>query len=138
MAAELSRDGSPPLVAVEKFASGQEALVGFVVFWTIMDEVHVLDLAVDPSRRRLGVASALVDAMVEEAKKQGARLLILEVRRGNLPARNLYGRKGFRPVAVRPRYYVEEGEDAILMELELSRPGDRVRNMSWSRLPDNL
>ncbi len=117
--AELGREWSTALVAAQARPDRGDSVIGFALFWTVVDEVHVLDLAVDPSHLRRGVASLLVSAMLAEAREEGARLVSLEVRRSNVAAQILYRRHGFRPTGVRPRYYVEEGEDALIMELEL-------------------
>jgi [ribosomal protein S18]-alanine N-acetyltransferase len=116
---ELCHDWSTVLVATEAEGRGPSPIRGFAVFWTVVDEVHVLDVAVDPDHRRRGVASALVQAMVDVAESQGSRSISLEVRRSNTAAQALYRHHGFRPSGVRPRYYVEEGEDAIIMERRL-------------------
>lgn len=119
IAVELGHDWSTSLVATRSAGGGEEEIVGFALYWTVVDEVHVLDLAVDPSHLRRGVALALVGAMIERAERQGARMISLEVRRSNHAARSLYEKKGFRPSGVRRGYYSQEGEDAIIMELEL-------------------
>ena len=115
--AELGHDWSTSLLAVE--AKARREIVGFAIFWTIVDEVHVLDIAVDPEAQGRGVGSFLVDSMLTRARQDGARLASLEVRRSNLGAQSLYASKGFRQVGIRPRYYAENGEDAIIMELGL-------------------
>jgi ribosomal-protein-alanine N-acetyltransferase len=91
------------------------AVVGYVVFWIVHDEVHVLNVATALAARRRGVARALMDAAEEEGRRRGCRLSTLEVRRSNEPAIALYRTIGYRQVGVRPNYYAEEQEDAIVM-----------------------
>lgn len=119
IAREMGHDWSSVLVAVEPGAAG-EAIVGVVVFWLVHDEVHVLNVAVAPEARRRGVARALMYEAERRGGERGARLATLEVRRSNQAALELYRSLGYRQVGVRPRYYAEEGEDAIVMERVLS------------------
>lgn len=83
--------------------------------WLMVDEAHVTTFAVLPSWRRRGVGGRLLVAMMELADELGARVATLEVRISNRPARAMYARFGFRPVGVRPRYYSDNGEDALIM-----------------------
>jgi ribosomal-protein-alanine N-acetyltransferase len=118
MRRELYHDWSTILLAVGEAPAGEE-IAGFIVFWAVHDEVHVLNVAVAAEHRRRGVARALMDEAARQGRDRGARLVTLEVRRSNTPALALYRRLGYREVAVRPRYYAEEDEDAIVMELTL-------------------
>ena len=88
--------------------------IGFLVARRVVDEVHVLSVAVDPAQRRRGVARALMDALLRDETASGARSALLEVRVSNLAARAFYARTGFVAVGRRPRYYAN-GEDALLM-----------------------
>lgn len=76
-------------------------------------DAHIMTIAVDPRRRRTGIGTRLMLRLVETAIAAGAEHLTLEVRPSNLDARRLYGRFGFRPVGLRPRYYRDE--DALVM-----------------------
>ena len=90
-------------------------VVGYVVFWVVHDEVHVLNVATALAARRRGIGRALMDAAEEEGRRRGARLSTLEVRRSNAPAIALYAAMGYRQVGVRHNYYAEEREDALVM-----------------------
>jgi len=94
-------------------------VVGYIVFWLVHDEVHVLNVASALATRRRGVGRALMEAAEEEARRRGARISTLEVRRSNVPAITLYLAIGYRQVGVRPNYYAEEREDAIVMVKQL-------------------
>jgi [ribosomal protein S18]-alanine N-acetyltransferase len=102
-------------------ATGGEAgtVQGFAVVWLVHDELHVLNVAVAPEARRQGVARAILDRVEAQGREQGARVAMLEVRRGNHPAIALYRSLGYREVGVRPRYYAEDGEDALVMDKDL-------------------
>lgn len=91
------------------------AVIGYIVFWLVHDEVHVLNVATALEARRRGVGRALMEAAEEEGRRRGARLSTLEVRRSNAPALALYLGMGYRQVGVRPNYYAEEREDAVVM-----------------------
>lgn len=94
-------------------------LRAFANYWIVGEEVHLLNVAVHPAARRRGHARRLLAHLVDVARASGCRFLTLEVRRGNHGAIRLYRREGYRPVGIRPRYY-DDGEDAIVMILELS------------------
>lgn len=115
---ELAHAWSVVLAAVDG-APGPERLLGYVIFWLVHDEVHVLNVATAPEARRRGVGRALMEQAAEHGRRRACRLVTLEVRRSNAAAQALYRAMGFRQVGVRPGYYAEEGEDAIVMTLDL-------------------
>jgi ribosomal-protein-alanine N-acetyltransferase len=84
----------------------------------MVDEAHVTTFAVLPAWRRQGIGARLLLALIELAEEVGASVATLEVRLSNLDARRLYERFGFRPVGVRPRYYSDNNEDALIMTTE--------------------
>jgi [ribosomal protein S18]-alanine N-acetyltransferase len=89
--------------------------VGFCSFWRVLDELHINNLAVRHQWRRRGVATALLDFVLREGARLGARRATLEVRRSNEPARVLYERFGFRVAGVRRGYYTKPAEDALVL-----------------------
>jgi ribosomal-protein-alanine N-acetyltransferase len=115
---ELMHDWSTVLLAVST-QPDVPRVAGFVIFWLVHDEVHILNLATHPSARRQGIARLLMDQSIERGRQNGASLVTLEVRRSNQAALDLYKQLGFRPVGIRPNYYVDEGEDAVVMILDL-------------------
>ena len=123
---ELEHDWSTILVGVEPLTSapgrGTERIIGFLIYWLVHDEVHVLNVAVGPEHRRKGVARSLMAETEKRAYMASASLMTLEVRRSNQAALDLYREFDYRAVGVRPNYYVDEGEDAIVMVKELKRP----------------
>jgi len=116
---ELGHDWSTILVAEEPAPRGQMTLVGFVIFWIVHDELHVLNVATAPEHRNRGVARTVLEAALDQGRRKRCNLATLEVRRSNAAALGLYRDFGFRPVGIRPNYYVDEGEDAIVMVLDL-------------------
>lgn len=115
---ELQHDWSTILVAERPEMDGMR-LLGFIIFWLIYDEVHILNVATDSAERRKGIARTLLSECVERGRARGARLATLEVRRSNAGAIRLYESFGFRSAGIRPNYYADEGEDAIVMLLDL-------------------
>jgi len=113
---ELLHDWSTILIAGPP---GEPDVYGFLIYWSVHDEVHILNIATDPLHRRRRVARRLMVAALEQGRARGARLVTLEVRRSNLPAITLYRDLGFRAVGIRPNYYADEGEDAVVMNLDL-------------------
>ena len=111
---ELARDWA----YVDLVRDGDD-LVGYCNYWLVRDEVHLLNIATHPRVRRRGFAARLLSHLVGFARARACRYITLEVRRDNRAAIGLYRRFGFEAVGVRPRYYVEDGEDAVVMLLEL-------------------
>lgn len=90
-------------------------IVAYGGIWMMVGEAHITSFAVDPAWRRQGIGMHLMLALTDVAASLGADTLTLEVRLGNEGARALYARAGFRPVGIRPRYYADNNEDALIM-----------------------
>jgi ribosomal-protein-alanine N-acetyltransferase len=118
---EMLHDWSTILLATElRTGPGHlptEAILGFVVYWLVHDELHILNIATAVEERRRGIGRALMDEAARRGRIAGAVLATLEVRRSNVSAIALYRNLGYRQIGVRPNYYVDEGEDAIVMTL---------------------
>lgn len=95
-----------------------EPVAGYLCRWLVADEVHILNIAVDPRHRGQGVATLLMREALREARELGAVAVTLEVRRSNVAGRRLYDSFGFEEVGARPNYY-GRGEDAIILRLAL-------------------
>ena len=100
-------------------------VVAYAGIWLMVDEAHITTFAVDPPWRRRRIGEALLLAMMDLAMERGAREATLEVRLTNLAARRLYEKYGFRPVGIRPRYYSDNNEDALIMTTE-ALSGERM------------
>jgi ribosomal-protein-alanine N-acetyltransferase len=94
----------------------ERGLLGYLVCSRYVDVWHLMNIAVDPDRRRQGIARTLIVQMLEQAGP-GARFT-LEVRTSNAGAIRMYERFGFRPAGHRRRYYHDNGEDALIMWLD--------------------
>ncbi len=82
------------------------------LFRLMAEEGEVLRIGTSPEKRRRGFARALLEHFLNE----GAETVFLEVRAGNTPARSLYEALGFRKKSLRPRYYRDPVEDAVIYE----------------------
>ena len=105
-----------------------DRIVAYGGMWLMVDEAHITTFAVHPAWRRQRLGERLLLAFLDLAKDRHAREATLEVRLSNLAARRLYEKYGFRPVGVRPRYYSDNNEDALIMTtLPLADPQQRAR-----------
>lgn len=102
--------------------STNERVVGFLNYWRLGDELQVMNVAVLPEHQRRGYAGALLRDTKTAAQDLSLGAVWLEVRRGNLNAIRLYEAHRYTIVGVRQRYYADNGEDALVMKLDL-RPG---------------
>jgi ribosomal-protein-alanine N-acetyltransferase len=105
----------PQILARGAFCPRRGSLEGYLIAWPVMGEVHLMNLAVHPARRRRGIGGALLDELLRRAEGEGWSPIWLEVRPSNEPALALYASRGFRIVGRRPEYYVDTGEDALLL-----------------------
>jgi ribosomal-protein-alanine N-acetyltransferase len=115
---ELSKPSGVCLAALDE----EGKLAGYLICARYDTVWHLMNIAVDPSLRRRGVARALLEQMLERAGTDCE--YTLEVRTSNAPAIALYERFGFRSAGTRPRYYRDNGEDAVIMwrTLETTSP----------------
>jgi [ribosomal protein S18]-alanine N-acetyltransferase len=91
------------------------AVVGYGGLWLMVDEAHVTSVAVHPQFRGQGLGELLMLSLMEVALRLNARFVTLEVRVSNAVARKLYEKLGFRQAGIRPRYYTDNNEDAVVM-----------------------
>jgi ribosomal-protein-alanine N-acetyltransferase len=110
---ELSKP-SGVCLAAETGEGAERELVGYLICSRYDTVWHVMNVAVDPDRRRHGIATALITALLREVSEHDSQLT-LEVRRSNTGAIALYERFGFRSAGLRRRYYQDNGEDAVIM-----------------------
>jgi len=120
---ELKSGYAFPLVAIEQ----EEAIVGYICPRLLLEEGHILNVAVRRDFRGRGVARLLVERVLDECRAGGGTVVFLEVRHSNKVAIDLYRKIGFFATGRRRKYY-ENGEDAILMEYDFTdnEAGDAV------------
>nr|WP_315020261.1 ribosomal protein S18-alanine N-acetyltransferase [uncultured Aminipila sp.] len=90
-------------------------LAGYAGLWVIVDEGHITNVAVAPENRRKGIGRAIVATLIEVAEENGLNSFTLEVRESNLAAQALYREFKFKPAGIRKGYYLDNGENAIIM-----------------------
>lgn len=94
-------------------------VVGYICADQVLDEGHILNLAVDRKFRRLGIASALVSYIINYLKNNGCKYIFLEVRISNEVAKKMYEKFNFRVLGIRKSYYVSPVEDGVVTALKL-------------------
>lgn len=92
-----------------------EFIAGYVGMWFMVDDAHIVSIAVRQEYRRLGLGELLLISAVEMAMLRHSQRVTLEVRVSNFPAHTLYEKYGFHKVGVRKRYYADNHEDAVIM-----------------------
>ncbi len=92
-----------------------DQVVGYAGTWILDDEAQITNVAVAPAYRGKKVGSELMAELIREAKKRGATRMTLEVRPSNTAALALYEKYGFKDCGRRPHYYLDNGEDAVIM-----------------------
>jgi len=95
-------------------------IVGYILFWLLPGAIDIHNIAVHVEHRRRGIARLLLNKVLNEARRQSALRVMLEVRKSNLPAQKLYQSMGFLTTGVRKGYYSDDGEDALAMSLEVA------------------
>lgn len=95
-------------------------IAGYIVFWMMFDETQILNVAVDLPYRGLGYAKKMIRKAMAMTQNKGIRKIVLDVRRSNLPAVQLYQAMGFHVTHIRKNYYAD-GEDAFLMAMNLEQ-----------------
>jgi ribosomal-protein-alanine N-acetyltransferase len=93
-------------------------VTAMLVLWIILDEVHIATIATHPHFRRRGLGSRMLTRALVSAREEGADKALLEVRARQTVAQKIYTDIGFVEVGRRPKYYHDNGEDAVLMTLD--------------------
>ncbi len=99
--------------------TGSSEAAGFTIASLVVPEAELETIAVSAERQRQGIGSRLLDALIHQLEAAGVAELHLEVRASNLQAIRFYESKNFKQTGVRPRYYADPEEDAILMSLRI-------------------
>ena len=109
------------LIVGRGLQEGRSFVAGYIVYWRVADEMQLHTIATRRDLRRHGIASRLLAEAVGRSRSEGARSLILEVRRSNLPAQKFYGKLGLSVKGVRTGYYTDTREDALIMATDLDK-----------------
>lgn len=105
--------------SIVKVAVYENKIVGYICASSVIDEGHILNIAVSPDMRRRGIATVMLEKVIEELKKRGCKSIYLEVRASNTVAMKFYENFGFISVGIRRNYYTSPKEDAVIMMLAL-------------------
>jgi ribosomal-protein-alanine N-acetyltransferase len=97
----------------------EHRVAAFCACWFVYDELHINTIAVTPELRRQGLATTLMQYLLEEAVSQGAHRALLEVRRSNDAAQRLYSSLGFTIAGIRRDYYTQPVEDALVLSKDM-------------------
>ena len=117
----LEQELTPDRLRLPLVAESAGRLVGYLMAWKIIDQLHILNIASDPGFRRRGIGTALLKEAARQAMDLGLTELTLEVRESNAEARAFYLGHGFGATGRRPGYYADNGEDAIIMSCPTAR-----------------
>jgi len=117
--AAINPNKTPRRIALVATEPESDTAAGFLVASVLAPEAELETIAVATAGQRRGVGARLMNALVEELRTGGVSRLILEVRASNRAAQGFYGALGFEEVGLRPRYYADPEEDAVLMRLRL-------------------
>ncbi len=93
-------------------------VVAYIGYWQILDQAHITNVAVLSDYRGRGIAKKLLEKLFDEAKKENTLSYTLECRVSNTVAISLYESVGFKSWGIRPKYYLDNNEDAVIMWLE--------------------
>lgn len=110
----VGRPGAELWVVEEK-----DLVVGYAVLWRVLDQAELANIAIAPEARGRGLGGALLDHVLQEARRGGVRTVFLEVRASNQGARAMYDARGFQEIGVRRAYYADPPEDARVLKLQL-------------------
>ncbi|MBF4694485.1 ribosomal protein S18-alanine N-acetyltransferase [Fusibacter ferrireducens] len=97
-----------------------EEIIGYAGMWTVVDELHVTNVAIAPDKRGMGFSSRLMEKLFEFAVENKFASMTLEVRTTNKVAINLYEKYGFKSLGIRKGYYQDTNEDALIMWKEFN------------------
>ena len=117
---EISLDFSHSFAAKLNLNGTGDILVGYICFWLFYGEAHLLNIAVKPEYRRMGLGAHLIRFFIDFCRAEKAEILTLDVRSSNHPAIGMYRKMGFRKEGMRLHYYADNDEDALIMGLKLN------------------
>ena len=115
----LFPEGLPYVAKRKQSPQASASAIGYLFVRFLTDEMHIMKIAVAAKWRKLGMATSLLAAAQEEAKRRGVASTILEVRASNLGAIQFYQQFGFQTIGIRTNYYPPTGENALVMSKSL-------------------
>lgn len=97
----------------------EDSIIGYICFWMLKPEIHILNFAVKSEKRNKGIGQSLLKHVIDTGRRKKIDNVWLEVRPSNLPALSIYKKFGFYEAGRRIGYYSGTGEDAIIMKLDI-------------------
>ncbi len=97
-----------------------DELIAYANYWLIAEVGNINNVAVAAKRRGQGFGKLIMTALIRDCRQAGGKAMTLEVRESNLPAISLYQNSGFISHGIRPHYYEDNGENAVIMWLDLA------------------
>ncbi len=116
---ELSLDFAYNFTCKLSLSGTGDILVGYMCVWLFHGEAHILNIAVHPDYRRMGLGTHLMQFFIDFSRRTKVKTLTLDVRSSNHPAIEMYRKLGFQKVGLRPHYYADNHEEALIMALKL-------------------
>ncbi len=116
----------------ESIEPTSELVVGYIGIWSVIDQGHIVSIAVRQSHRKEGIGELMIIGAVESNQLMGNNELTLEVRTSNEAAQNLYKKFGFNIVGRRKQYYSDNREDAYIMTTS------EIHSEEYKEMMDNL
>jgi ribosomal-protein-alanine N-acetyltransferase len=101
--------------------NADHSIAGYLCIERLYGEAELVNVAVHPQQRRTGMGARMLREAIEKEKEAGTESIVLEVRKGNLPAIRMYEQAGFAQIGVRKNFYEFPVEDAIVMQLPLKQ-----------------
>jgi ribosomal-protein-alanine N-acetyltransferase len=108
-------------------------IAGYIFLRSAVQEIHIMKIAVEPSLRRGGIATRLLQEGLRRCREDRSLQVFLEVRPSNAPAREFYRKMGFACIGVRPGYYPESGEDALVLARRLDSADRAPYGMKYGK-----
>lgn len=118
--AEIAGRNAYGIVAKTRESGREPRIIGYICFRLVVGEIHLFRIAVAPRWRGRGVASQLLAECLHTARRHDAVAVLLEARPSNHEALALYRKFGFKVIAVRPNYYPDSREDALMLQKPLT------------------
>lgn len=115
----LEREITSNNFALYHVAEMEGKVIGYCGMWIVYDQVQVTNIAILPEYRGNQYGEKLLGFVINEARLHGGKMLSLEVRVSNTPARSLYEKFGLQPGGIRKQYYTDDLEDALVMWVNL-------------------
>lgn len=100
-------------------AEKEGRVVGFMIYELHKLKLHIINFAVTPTHRRLGVGAQMAEKLINKLNQQRRHEILLEVREANLPAQLFFHEQGFRAISVLRNHYHDSNEDAYVMQYHI-------------------